>query len=255
MSNLSNSDQNFVNPHFDLIRLWIQENIGKFIVVLLVLTYLGTGFVIGISLQKGLTVFGVALSWVAGMIVAIISQMIRGSLVYFSQANPYRIGGNAHQVGTAAALLLTGWACYEVIHMLSAVGVSSAFQISVVGFIVGGFFVEVFFLNELRQINHANLINDPDLYQQALDHEMKMAEVKIQAMEAKVKLVQARRTRLRQALTTPGASNATLGNSQPGHLDPETLKQIAEAEALVEGVNLHRVKIEPKFSTNGNGEH
>lgn len=215
MSKVSNSGQ-FVNPHFDLIRLWIQENIGKFIVVLLILTYLGTGFVVGISLQKGLTVFGVALSWIAGMIVAVFSQMIRGSLVYFSQANPYRIGGNAHQAGTAAAVLLTGWASYEVIHMLSAIGVSSAFQISVVGFIIGGFFVEWFFLNELRQINHANLLNDPELYEQALEHETKLAEIKIKAMEARVKLVQARRARLRQALTHQGAGNAHQGNGQAG---------------------------------------
>lgn len=217
MSKVTNSGQ-FVNPHFDLIRLWIQENIGKFIVVLLILTYVGTGFVIGISLQKGLTVFGVALSWVAGMTVAVISQMIRGSLVYFSQANPYRIGGNAHQIGTAAALLLTGWACYEVIHMLSAVGVSFAFQLSVLGFIIGGFFVEWFFLNELRQINHANLLNDPQLYEQALEHETKLAEVQIKAMEARVKLVQARRARLTQALSsstpTPSGNgaNAKQGN-------------------------------------------
>lgn len=195
------SSENFVNPHFDLIRLWIQENIGKFVVILLIITYLATGFFIGLALQQGLTVFGVIISWIAGMSVAVVGQMIRGSLVYFSQANPYRLGGNAHIVGTAAALLLTIYAGYEVVHLLSEIGVSPAFQTSIVGLIIGGFFVEVFFLNELNKINQATIVNDPELFQMAIENEEKLAEVKIKGMEAKVKLTQARRARLRLALT------------------------------------------------------
>lgn len=195
-----NSSENFINPHFDLIRLWIQENIGKFVVALLIIAYLSTGFFIGLALQKGLVVFGLVLSWMAGMAVAVVGQMIRGSLVYFSQANPYRLGGNAHIVGTAAALLLTVYACYEVMHLLSAIGVSKAFQTSIVGLIIGGFFVEVFFLNELNKINQASIVNDPELYRMAVENEEKLAEVKIRTMEAKVKLTKARRARLRLAL-------------------------------------------------------
>lgn len=200
-SKYTNSSENFVNPHFDLIRLWIQENIGKFVVILLIITYLATGFFIGLALQQGLTVFGVIISWIAGMTVAVVGQMIRGSLVYFSQANPYRLGGNAHVVGTAAALLLTIYAGYEVVHLLNAIDVSPAFQTSIVGLIVGGFFVEVFFLNELNKINQATIVNDPELFQMAIENEEKLAEVKIKGMEAKVKLTQARRARLRLALT------------------------------------------------------
>jgi len=121
--------------------------------------------------------------------------------VYFSQANPYRLGGNAHVVGTAAALLLTIYAGYEVVHLLNAIDVSPAFQTSIVGLIVGGFFVEVFFLNELNKINQATIVNDPELFQMAIENEEKLAEVKIKGMEAKVKLTQARRARLRLALT------------------------------------------------------
>lgn len=352
MANLSNSNQNFVNPHFDLIRLWIQENIGKFVVILLAITYLATGFFIGLALQQGLTVFGAYLSWITAMSVAVIGQMIRGSLVYFSQANPYRIGGNAHVVGTAAALLLTVYACYEVIHLLGAIEVSAAFQTSIVGLIIGGFFVEVFFLNELNKINAATLVNDEKLFEQALENEKKLAEIKIKGMEARVMLVQARRSRLRQALSqkptpTPSepeqpeqpepapklnfsaalldaigaADNLTdqqmqqirqwmqeglkdseiigyiqgmseknqqrrteradakahnvpldfseseaadkphplqeaIRSSQNGQPeDEETLRQLAEAEALVEGVNLHRVEVRPRSEFSSNGKH
>lgn len=210
-----NRSENFVNPHFDLIRLWIQENIGKFLVFLLILTYLATGFFIGLALQQGLMIFGLVISWVASMSVAIVGQMIRGSLVYFSQANPYRLGGNAHVVGGSAALLLTVYACYEVAHLLGAIGVSPAFQTSIVGVIIGGFFVEVFFLNELIRINQATIVNDPELYRMAVENEEKLAEVQIKAMEAKVKLTQARRSRLRMALNTDRSTTSQAPASPP----------------------------------------
>ena len=61
--------------------------------------------------------------------------------------------------------------------------------------------MEVFFLNELNKINQATIVNDPELFQMAIENEEKLAEVKIKGMEAKVKLTQARRARLRLALT------------------------------------------------------
>lgn len=250
----TNGSENFVNPHFDLIRLWIQENIGKFIVFLLIITYLATGFFIGLALQKGLLIFGMVISWFAGMSVAIVGQMIRGSLVYFSQANPYRLGGNAHVIGTAAALLLTVYASYEVIHLLGAIGVSPAFQTSIVGVIIGGFFVEVFFLNELNKINQATIVNDPELYRLALENEEKLAWVKIKSMETKVKLTKARRARLRMALTsarntapaadssssTPldAADSKTDGTEQKQHqsrtISAKVMNAIGEAHNLTE---------------------
>lgn len=259
---MKNSNSEFVNPHFDLIRLWLQENIGKFIVGLLIVTYLITGFFIGIALQKGLTAFGFVFSWIAGMGIAIIGQMIRGSLVYFSQANPYRLGGNAHSVGTAAAFLLTIWAGYEVVHLLSAIGVAQAFQISIVGVVIAGFFVEVFFLNELRKINHAVLVNDPELYQQALENEHKLADIKIAMMEAHVKLTHARRNRLRAALDSrsathvsqdsppapsPTYSDAQVDNAQGGtrQISAALFNAIGSADKLTdEQMNLVRKEID-----------
>lgn len=230
---MKNSNQ-FVNPHFDLIRLWLQENIGKFIVGLLIITYLATGFFIGLALQKGLTPFGIYVSWIAGMSIAIIGQLIRGSLVYFSQANPYRLGGNAHTFGTAAALLLTMWASYEVIHLLSAINVATAFRISIVGVVIAGFFVEVFFLNELQKINQAVLVNDPELYRQAVENEKKLAEIQIAAMEAKVNLVHARRNRLRQALDNRSTTSAdsTPTPSDDGETKaPEGIESYSDGQA------------------------
>lgn len=211
MSNQQNATT-FINPRFDLIRLWIQDHIGQFIVFLLVLTYLGTGFFIGISLQKGLVaVFGTILSWIAGMSLSMIAQMIRGSLVYFSQANPYRLGGNGHLIGGFSALALTIYASYEVIHLLSEQGVSQAVQISTIGVIIGGFFIECFFLNELVKINNSILVNDPDLFEMAVQNEERLTEVKTKIGEAQIKLLHARRQRFGKAL------NETRGvKAQPG---------------------------------------
>ncbi|MCB0565404.1 MAG: hypothetical protein KDD01_13605 [Phaeodactylibacter sp.] len=217
------SSSNFINPHFDLIRLSIQENIGKFVVALLILTYLATGFIIGIALQKGLTPFGPVISWIAGMGLAVIGQMIRGSLVYFGQANPYRLGNNAHWMGTAAALALTIYACYEVISLLSEQGISQAVQVSAVGFIIAGFFVEVFFLKELVKINQSILVNSPALYEQALNNERRLAEIKIKMTEASIALMHARRQRMGQALnnTEPQEAPPTLPDGQPPQALPE----------------------------------
>lgn len=191
----------FINPRFDLIRLWIQDHIGQFIVFLLVSVYLMTGFAIGISLQKGLlAAFGLTLSWVAGMGIAVLAQMIRGSLVYFSQANPYRINTNGHLIGGVAAFILTIWASYEVISLLSVIQVNVAVQTSLVGFIVAGFFLEMFFLNELIKINNAILVNDPELFKRAIENEEKLVEITTRVGEAKIKLINARRERFTKAL-------------------------------------------------------
>lgn len=216
-------NSNFINPHFDLIRLSIQENIGKFIVGLLVLTYLATGAIIGLALQKGLVPFGPVISWFAGMGLAVIGQMIRGSLVYFGQSNPYRLGGSAHLMGTMAALALTVYACYEVISLLSEQGITQAVQISVVGFIVAGFFVEYFFLRELLKINQYVLVNDPALYQQALANERKLAEIKIKTTEASIALMHARRQRMGYALAH--AEEAEIQEAQP-------LPELPQSQAL-----------------------
>lgn len=190
----------FINPRFDLIRLWIQDHIGQFIIALLLLTYLGTGFVIGIALQKGFIVFGVVASWIAGMGVAGIATFIRGTLVYFSQANPYRLNTNGHIVGCIIAAILSIYAGFEVVHLLSDLQVSVSVQISVVGIIVAGFFLEVFFLHELNKINQAILVNDTDLFESAIESEELLTEIKIRISEAKVRLLNHRRERLRRAL-------------------------------------------------------
>ena len=201
MSKVQNSGQTtFINPRFDLIRLWIQDHIGQFIVGLLILTYLGTGFVIGIALQKGLIIFGVTLSWLAGMGVSLIAQLIRGTLVYFSQANPYRLNTNGHIVGGVIAAILTIYAGFEVFHLLTDLGISNAVKISVIGVIIAGFFLEVFFLNELTKINHAVLVSDPELFQNAIEHEQKLVEIKSKVGEAKIQLLKARRERFSKAL-------------------------------------------------------
>lgn len=226
----------FINPHFDLIRLSIQENIGRFIVALLILTYLATGAIIGLALQKGLIPFGPIISWFAGMGLAIIGQMIRGSLVYFGQSNPYRLGGNAHWMGTLAALALTVYACYEVISLLSEQGISQAVQISVVGFIVAGFFVEYFFLKELLKINQYVLVNDPALYQQALTNERKLAEIKIKMTEASIALMHARRQRMGYALANVEEAEVQevepLPDGQQGQSLPQPEKQEREGPTL-----------------------
>lgn len=208
-----NYDQTSINPRFDLIRLWIQDHIGQFIIFLLVSVYLMTGFTIGIALQKGLMVFGLVLSWVAGMGVAILAQMIRGSLVYFSQANPYRLNSNGHLIGGIAALILTVYASFEVVHLLSDQGVSQAVQVSIVGIIIGGFFLEMGFLNELVKINNAILVNDEELFEQAIASEEKLTEIKTRIGEARIALLHARRNRFTKAL------NATRGGQQMQEMD------------------------------------
>lgn len=208
--------QNFINPRFDLIRLWIQDHIGQFIIFLLCAVYLMTGFSIGISLQKGLTVFGFTLSWIAGMGIAILAQMIRGSLVYFSQANPYRINKSGHIIGGVAAFILTVWASYEVVSLLSEIQVSTAVQTSLVGFIIAGFFLEMFFLNELIKINNAILVNDPALFKMAIENERKLVEIETKVGEAKIALLKARRKRFGAALSdTPKAETTEQKQHEP----------------------------------------
>lgn len=217
MSNLTNSN-NFVNPHFDLIRLWLQEHIGKFITGLLILIYLATGFIIGMALQKSYSGFGLVLSWVAGMLVAILAQAARGSLVYFGQANPYRLNGHAHLIGSSAALALTVYSSYEIYGLMSEAGVTLPGIVSAIGLIIAGFLVEVFFLKELVQMNHATIVGNESLFQQVVEHEEKLSEIKIRTGEAKIKLLQSKRARLSKAL------------SQTHSPTPATLPDVAEQD-------------------------
>lgn len=244
MKNSENSkSSSLVNPHFELVVMWIQANIGKVIVALLVMTYLGTALMIATSLQDALKIFGPTLSWIGASITAVLAQMIRGSLVYFNQANPYRVSSYWEYLGIVFAFILTVFACFEVHHLFVSQGIGIAGEISVVGLIIAGFFLEAYFLGEINRTNRSLLIENPDLIQQAIKYEQEYAEMIIAIGEAKIDLHNAKRRRLSGALQR----GRSTGNEQtPTPSDSKEEKALPKPKPEPESIF--------DFSENGHSE-
>lgn len=236
----SNDNNTLVNPHFELVVLWIQANIGKVISTLLVLTYLGTALMIAVSLHDALLLIGNTMAWIVAAVMAVLTQAIRGSLVYFNQANPYRVGSLWEKLGLAFALILTVFACFEVYHLFAEQGLGTAAMISANGLIIAGFFLEAYFLGEINRTNRSVLIANPDLIQLAIDFEEKFAELQIQISEAQIKMNKAKRRRLSGAIHGSTPAPAPTPKPAPAPLpEPEPEEE--------EGFELD-------FSVNGNGK-
>lgn len=247
MKKVQNSKGNVLNnPQFEIVVLWIQAHIGRLIVFLLGATYFSTALMIAVSLQDALLTLGPTLSWVVAAPMALFGQMIRGSLVYFNQANPYRISKMWEYLGMVFAFVLTIWACYEVHHLFSSQGIGNAAQISAIGFIVAGFFLEAYFLGEINRTNRSVLISNPDMIQQAIDYEREYADLQIAIGEAKIELQHAKRDRLSGALRK---RQPTISKSSPTPLieEPETdpIPDEEKEEAISEPLF--------DFTMNGNG--
>ena len=195
-----NKKTGLINPHFELVVLWIQSNIGKAIVTLLILAYLGTALMITFSLQHALAVFGPTPSWIVAGVMAVLSQAIRGTLVYFNQANPYRISSAWEWMGVLFAIMLTILACVEIYHLFSSQGIGTAAKISAIGLIIAGFFLEVYFLSEINRANRAVLVSNEQLMKDAIDFEKNFAELKIKISEAQIELINYKRDRMSHAL-------------------------------------------------------
>jgi len=200
LKNMKNNS-NLVNPHFELVVLWIQSNIGKVIVSLLVLTYLGTALMIAVSLQHALLPWGATMSWIVAGCMAVLSQAIRGSLVYFNQANPYRVSRGWEYLGIVFAFALTVFACFEVYHLFTSQGLGIAAKISGIGLIVAGFFLEAYFLGEINRTNRTTLVANPQMIKDALAYEREYAELVIAMQAERVKLTRAKKSALSNVLT------------------------------------------------------
>lgn len=241
-----------VNPHFEIVVLWIQANIGKFIVTLLVFTYLSTALMICVSLQDALLVFGPTLSWVVAVPMAVFSQMIRGSLVYFNQANPYRVSKIWEYLGMIFAFVLTIWACYEVHHLFVSQGIGSAAQMSAIGFIIAGFFLEAYFLGEINRTNRSVLVSDPSLIEEAIAFEREYADLQIAIGEAQIELQQAKRKRLSGALQKGRMSNRQQASGPaptPSKEEPAGDKE--EDDSIID--KMADLATQPIFDFTGNG--
>ncbi|PHN06833.1 hypothetical protein [Flavilitoribacter nigricans] len=246
MKKTENSKGNVLNnPKFEIVVLWIQAHIGQLIVFLLGATYFSTALMIAVSLQDALLTLGPTLSWIVAAPMALFGQMIRGSLVYFNQANPYRISKMWEYLGMVFAFVLTVWACYEVHHLFSSQGIGDAAQISAIGFIVAGFFLEAYFLGEINRTNRSVLVANPDMIQQVIDYEREYADLQIAIGEAKIELEYAKRDRLSGALRKRQPTSAPKQAPTP-LIEEHTHEPEEEAEDVIS---------EPlfSFSTNGNG--
>lgn len=236
------NNSNLVNPHFELVVLWIQSNIGKLIVSLLILTYLGTALMIAVSLQNALLPWGPVLSWITAGTMAVLSQAIRGSLVYFNQANPYRVSRSWEYLGLMFAFALTVFACFEVHHLFTAQGLGAAAEISGIGLIVAGFFLEAYFLGEINRTNRTTLVANPQMIQDSLAYEQKYAELVIAMQAERVKLTRAKKAALSNVLTesiAPAKKLQEIVHEPPAQKSPKQIMQKLAAEA----------------HSNGNGHH
>lgn len=251
---MKNSDPqqiiSLVNPDFEIIVRKIQANIGKLIVALLILTYVGTALFIAVSLQQSLITFGPVLSWVVAGATALLGQSIRGGLVYFNQANPYRISNRWEYLGLGYAFVMTLFSSFEVHHLFSSNGIGLAAEISCIGLIIFGFFLETYFFGEINRTNRSVMIEDPELVEQVIAYEEKHAEMLIRIKEAKIQLQNHELKRLRGALQQGRKSNNRLSAPTPSeHPEPEV--KAAEPETPEPQKNESLFDFAKKIVSNG----
>lgn len=227
----SNSQQqlnSLINPHFEIVVRKIQANIGILIVTLLILGYFGTALFICVGLQGALSKFGPVLSWVVAVATAVLGQSIRGALVYFNQANPYRISNKWEYLGLTYALIMTVFSSFEVHHLFTSNGIGMAAEISCIGLVIFTFFLETYFFGEINRTNRSVMIENPELVEQAIEYERAYAEMIIQINEAKIELQNAELKRLRGAIQRGRSTNNQLPAPTPSeHPEPET-KELEE---------------------------
>lgn len=208
MTNLSNSNRNFVNPAFAAIYDGITANMPGITFNGIVATYLVTA---------ALNVFFIPLPWWLAAPAAAAIQFGRFAIVFMDFLNP------TGRRSPWPALVATGATVAALAEL--AYSIQGRFEGSEFWAILlfGGMVISMGYLLEINFI-------------------AKGAEAFGMGKKER----------------TPGAITSYTshqGNGHAGEYDAETLKQIAEAEALVEGVNLHRVQVTPKYSANGNGKH
>jgi hypothetical protein len=243
-----------INQNFNLVRLFIQERIGMFIVGLLVFIYLATALLIGQSLfQSYLPWLGTLWAAIVSGGVALGTQLARGSLVYFSQANPYTLNNTGHWVGGGIAFLLTAYSCYEINLLMSENNVALPGIISAIGVICAGFLVEVFFLHELVKINTATLANDPSLMSEVEQELEKITEARTKQMVMRQKLIE-----VRQSVLNGTYPPTPLDQDPPKQLTRNMLKEIIKEVLEDQPQKDYRKKkhgspLEIKLGKNANG--
>jgi len=227
MQNLVNSNKSFAR----MIRI-IRKVMPALAAALLIGVYVVSAIAGGMFLAQLMAAMsgGIALAYAIGAAI----QATRASLVFFAQLNPTR--PSFSHVGEVIAVIMGVISIAEILSLVSAAGLPYPVAISLSILMAAGVGIELFLLREVRFITEMQLFSDRsywgelrDFYKARNEFRAFLDQLKDQAIEG-----------------SPLISEPSPAREIPSDgLTEETRKQIAEAEALVQGENLHRVKIVP----------
>lgn len=235
MSNLQFSNKSFAR----MIRI-IRRILPALAAVLLIGVYAVSAIAGGMFLARLMASLpgGIVLAYSIGVAI----QATRATLVFFNQLNPTR--PSFGYTGEVVAVVMGVISIVEILSLVSAAGLAQPVAISLSILMAAGVGVELYLLREIKFSTEIELYG-------AREHWGELQS--FYRARKEFRLFMDRLADMEEGGLEAGSTRAA-GN---GSADQETAKQIAEAEALVEGVNLHRVEVRPKaeFSGNGNGQH
>lgn len=138
----------------------------------------------GLFLSKIFAPLGEITAPVAAFMVALGSQVVRFLVVFFDQLNPQKPALNITR-SYVAALVLGGFAIYEVVHLIDTSGLPFAAQISVGGLMFAGMVIEIYALRELQHATNYAFFSDPNKRSQLEQFYLNQAQFKAYVKDLK----------------------------------------------------------------------
>lgn len=165
--------------------------------------------------------------------IASATQATRATLVFFSQLNPSRPSFSLW--GEIIAVLMGAISIYEILSLVNASGLPQPVAISLSILMAAGVGVELFLLREIKFATSLELFSNREQWADLKEFYRGKREFK--------KFLDGLKDNdeSEAQATQPSSSIAP----EQGRLTEETKRQIEEAQDLVTGQNLHRVKVEP----------
>lgn len=155
---------------------WMEWTVGG--------VYLISVIIGGLFLAKVFAPLGEITAPVAAFLVALGSQVVRALVVFFDQLNPQRPAINITK-SYAAALILGGFAIYEVVELIDTAGLPFAAQISVGGLMFAGMVIEMYALRELQHATNYAFFTDPNKRKQLEQFYLNQAQFKAYVRDLK----------------------------------------------------------------------
>lgn len=233
------NQSNFTNESFQDRVEWLRANIANAAFFIVALSYIGAAVAIGTFVTKLLIpAFGVTAANVMGYGLAFGAQLGRGTVLFFGQGNPIRV--HVHRYNWTIAVVMGLFSIWEVWHLVDAASIHVAAFWSFAGAMIIGVIIEIMLAAEIDRFTKLELFRNRDAWQELREYHQGERQFKAFLRDIKRGPIEAPTLPDR----TPQAQ-AWTPQDENSELAAETEKQVAEARALVEGENLHRVKITP----------